>query len=236
MASYVNDFCETVRLYYNDLKKYKPLSKEEEKKMISLAKRNNLWARDKVLTSNLKFVFDVARKYRGCGVSMPDLISEGNIGLTKAIERFDETRGVKFISYAVWWIKQSILEYINKSNKRKDYEVDEDDMNSSRSSTVTDEQREDVMSDTLTETEEVPEDDVENTEEKVYTLLQTLTDREQQIVKLYYGIGDDNKEHNLEEIGSEMGISKERVRQIKKKALRKLRTEVLINEESFSFV
>ena len=101
MNVYVNDFNTTVQTYYTNLKKYKPISREKEKELFKLIKNNNIEAKNELLESHLKFVFNVAKKYKGKGVPLEDLISEGNMGLTKAIEKFDDEKGVKFISYAV---------------------------------------------------------------------------------------------------------------------------------------
>lgn len=217
-AQYANDFCDSVQLYYNDLKKCKPISRKEERRLISEAKRNNLEAKNRILTSNLRFVFDVARKYRGSGVPMADLISEGNIGLTKAIGKFDETKDVKFISYAVWWIKQSILDCIKKTKAKTDIETRESDFEPDSSDFD------------MASVEYVEEEPDEMTNDKICAkvgeLLQTLPERERDIVELYFGIGG-KKECNLGDLSLKYGISKERVRQIKKNALKKLRVKVL---------
>ena len=128
MNVYVNDFNTTVQTYYADLKKYKSISREKEQELFKLIKKNDdVQAKNKIIESHLKFVFDVAKKYKGHGVPLEDLISEGNMGLTKAIEKFDENKGVKFISYAVWWIKQAIQECLIKRNKIISNEVPEED-------------------------------------------------------------------------------------------------------------
>ena len=101
MNQYANDFTHTVRVYYDDLKSTKPLTRAKEKRLLRLSKRGDMKARNELLEANLKFVFDVAKRYSGRGVPMGDLISEGNIGLIRAIEKFDESNDVKFISYAV---------------------------------------------------------------------------------------------------------------------------------------
>ena len=218
-TQYANDFCDSVQLYYNDLKKCKPISRKEEKRLIIEAKNDNLEAKNKILTSNLRFVFDVARKYRGSGVPMADLISEGNIGLTKAIGKFDETKGVKFISYAVWWIRQSILDCIKKTKSTSDMETRESDFEPDAN---------DFNIASVGFVEE--DDDYEMSQDKICgkvgELLDTLSERERDIVKLYFGIGG-NKECNLGDISEKYGLSKERVRQIKKNALKKMRVKVM---------
>lgn len=125
--AYINDFNTTVQTYYKELKNCKPISREYEKELIKKAKKNNIKARNEILTSNLKFVFDVAKHYKGCGAPLEELISEGNMGLTKAIDKFDESKDVKFISYAVWWVRQSIQSYIKKNQLSSSIEIRESD-------------------------------------------------------------------------------------------------------------
>jgi RNA polymerase primary sigma factor len=234
--SYANDFCPVVATYYQDLKKCKPITRVEENRLIRLAKNNDKEARDKILTSNLQFVFDVAKKYRGYGADMPDLIAEGNMGLTKAIYRFDETRGVKFISYAVWWVKQSILEYLRKTGRAANNEVGMDEINRScieKKPAPVDPEYDDTLSDEYPDIE-VYEDDEEAEEynsETVGRLLSVLNDRERNVITMYYGIG--GEEETLDEIGDSLGITKERVRQIKSCAIRKMRSEAMTDNNIF---
>jgi RNA polymerase primary sigma factor len=115
MNQYVNDFTSTVRTYYDELKKYKPLSRARERRLLKLCKRGDEKAKNELLEANLKFVFDIAKRYTGRGISIGELISEGNMGLIKAVDKFDESQDVKFISYAVWWIRHSMLDAIRKS-------------------------------------------------------------------------------------------------------------------------
>ena len=124
MNQYVNDFTRTTQLYFDDLKKYKPLTKAKEKRLLKLSKKGNVKAKNEILESNLKFVFDVAKHYTGRGLSISELISEGNRGLVKAIDKFDEAKDVKFISYAVWWIRQSMFEAIKKKKLLSLVELD----------------------------------------------------------------------------------------------------------------
>ena len=100
---YVNDFSTTVKTYYDELKKYKPISREKEKELLIKAKNGDLNAQNEILTSNLRFVFNIAKRYKGNGAAISDLISEGNLGLVKAIQKFDPEKDVKFISYA-WFV------------------------------------------------------------------------------------------------------------------------------------
>ena len=129
MNQYVNDFNRTTQLYYDDLKKYKPITKAKEKRLLKLTRKGNLRAKNELLEANLKFVFDIAKHYSGRGLSMSELISEGNMGLIRAVDKFDEEKDVKFISYAVWWIKQGILEAIKKKNAISFVDINKNDTN-----------------------------------------------------------------------------------------------------------
>ena len=121
---YVNDFNRSTQTYYAELTKYKPLTKAKEKRLLKLIRRGDLRAKNELLEANLKFVFDIAKHYTGRGLSISDLISEGNMGLLRAIDKFDETKDVKFISYAVWWIKQAMMEAIKKKKMLTMVEID----------------------------------------------------------------------------------------------------------------
>ena len=129
MNQYANDFTNTVKIYYDDLKKYKPLTKAKEKRLLKLSRKGNLKAKNEILESNLKFVFDIAKHYTGRGLSISELISEGNMGLMRAIEKFDEEKDIKFISYAVWWIRQAMLEAIKKKRLLTMVEIDPTESN-----------------------------------------------------------------------------------------------------------
>ena len=104
---------EELDVYFRDLKKCKPMTKDEELRTFEKLRKGDRKAFDKIVTSNLKFVVSIAKRYRKYGVNFADLISEGNLGLIKAVGNFDENKGTRFISYAVWWIKAYIQEYIN---------------------------------------------------------------------------------------------------------------------------
>ena len=114
MNQHVNDFNRTVQVYYQDLNSFKPISRAYERRLIRKYRRGNQEARNKLIEANLKFVFDVAKKYSGRGIPMQELISEGNMGLIRAIDKFDLSKNVKFITYAVWWIRQAILEALRR--------------------------------------------------------------------------------------------------------------------------
>jgi RNA polymerase primary sigma factor len=229
---YVNDFSTTVKTYYDELKKYKPISREKERKLLFKAKNGDLDAQNEILTSNLRFVFNVASRYKGQGAAISDLISEGNLGLFKAIQKFNPEKDVKFISYAVWWVRNSMQEFIKKRQACLNIEKDEDTLNipltSNKIPDTEDEwvERKDaVLSD---EEDEAKRELHKNQRKIVNELLGILEGREKYIVEQYYGIGC--KEKNIEEIGRELGITKERVRQIKLSCLNKLRSNILLME------
>lgn len=125
--AYINDYNRTVKAYYNELKECNPISREEEIELLKKVKENDIDARNKILTSNLKFVFDIAKKYKGRGVPMDELISEGNAGLIKALSKFDGSKNVKFITYAIWWIKYYISSYIECRNETQTNEISKSD-------------------------------------------------------------------------------------------------------------
>lgn len=230
--SYVNDFSTTVKTYYDELKKHKPITRAKERELIIKAKNGDLNAQNEILTANLRFVFNIAGRYKGNGACLSDLISEGNLGLVKAIQKFDPNKNVKFISYAVWWVRNSMQEFIKKRQITLSIEKEEDYLNCP----VQENKFVDKEDDYITKKEVVlsNEEDEENQEKYrnqrkiVEQLLSKLSERERYIVEQYYGI--DSKEKNLEEIGIVLGITKERVRQIKESSLRKLRSDILLME------
>lgn len=230
---YVNDFSTTVRTYYDELKKYKPITRAKEKELIIKAKNGDLNAQNEILTANLRFVFNIASRYKGKGVAISDLISEGNMGLVKAIQKFNPERDVKFISYAVWWVRNSMQEFIKKRQICLSVEKEEDSLNKPISNSnftydVEDEyvtKKETVLSN---EEDEEKRELHKNQRKIVNELLSSLNEREKFIVEQYYGINE--KEKNLEEIGSILGLTKERIRQIKFESLKKLRSNILLME------
>jgi len=225
-------------------------------------------ARDRLVSANLRFVVSVAKQYQNQGLSLPDLINEGNLGLIKAAEKFDETRGFKFISYAVWWIRQSILQALaeqsrivrlplnqvgslNKINKAlSKFEQENERQPSSEELSEMIDVPKDKISDTLrvsgrhvsvdapfVEGEDnslldvLPNDDSpcadrglvnESLNTEIERALSTLSSREREIIKSFFGIGC--QEMTLEEIGERFGLTRERVRQIKEKAIRRLKS------------
>ncbi len=215
-------------------------------------KKGDQEALEKLTKANLRFVVSVAKQYQNQGLSLPDLINEGNLGLIKAAEKFDETRGFKFISYAVWWIRQSILQVgsLNKINKAFARFEQEHERTPSPEELANElELPKEKVTDTLrvagrhvsvdapfADGEDNSLLDVlvnpdspnadrglinESLSTEVDRALETLTDRERDIIKYFFGIGC--SEMTLEEIGEKFDLTRERVRQIKEKAIRRLR-------------
>lgn len=243
------------------------ISIEEEIELAQRIKKGDRKALEKLTKANLRFVVSVAKQYQNQGLSLPDLINEGNLGLIKAAEKFDETRGFKFISYAVWWIRQSILQAIaeqsrivrlplnqvgsvNKINRilnkfEQEHErrpnVDEiaDQIDLPEDKIVEAmkvngkhisvdapimEGADSSLLDVLPNTESPMADNelvMESLREEVASALNVLNERERNIIECFYGINQ--REMTLEEIGDKFGLTRERVREIKEKALRRLR-------------
>ena len=237
MNQYANDFTHTVRVYYDDLKNKKPLTRAKEKRLIRLSKRGDTKARNELLEANLKFVFDVAKKYSGKGVPMGDLISEGNLGLIRAIEKFDESNDVKFISYAVWWIRHSMLDAIQKRKLTESVELEAGVSNDNvfARSLSDDEDDESDGDSPLDDTSEAYER-LSKQNSLLNKMFSNLSQREVNVINYYFGI-DGNEKLNLIEIGKKLGITSERVRQIKMNAIRKMRSSALMfdNVEDFMF-
>lgn len=253
--------------YLQEIGKEELITVEDEVELAQRIRKGDQEALDRLTRANLRFVVSVAKQYQNQGLSLPDLINEGNLGLIKAAEKFDETRGFKFISYAVWWIRQSILQALaeqsrivrlplnqvgslNKINKAlSKFEQENERMPSPEElAEILDIPREKI-SDTLrvsgrhvsidspfVEGEDNSLLDVmvnpdspnadrglvnESLNKEIERALSTLTERERDIIKRLFGIGQ--SEMTLEEIGEEFGLTRERVRQIKEKAIRRLR-------------
>jgi RNA polymerase primary sigma factor len=214
----------SVSTYFNEVASYKPLSKEEELELWRKYKYNgDMGARDKLISSNLKFVASIAKQYQGRGLSYADLIAEGNIGLIKALDKFDGERGYKIISYSVWWIRQTILEALAKRNTSDDEDLpydyekplvtDDDDYKTEMGD-------DNFINDGLENNKEVEQS------EAIRFLMEYLNQREKNIITKYYGL-DGNKPKTLEEIGMEYGLTKERIRQIKNTSFKKMRSIAL---------
>ncbi len=231
MNQYVNDFNETTLLYYHELKKYKPITRARERKLLKRCKKGNLKAKNEIIESNLRFVFDIAKRYTGRGVPILDLVSEGNMGLLKAIDKFDESKNVKFITYAVWWIRQAMLEAIHKNKLINFIETEQDpsSTNCLKADKYYDYDENEDDNDSVEE--EYDNRAYESNEYKaklVSKLMGKLSDKERDIVESYYGI-DGKKEKTLNEIGKKYGLTSERIRQIKEKTMKKLRTEIMLD-------
>ena len=253
-------------LYLEEIKDLEPLDSKEEIALAQLAKKGELKAFNKLVTHNLRFVVAVAKKFQGQGLPFEDLINEGNLGLIKAVDRFDETRGFRFISYAVWWITQSIRQAIQKTGRviRLPAHV-RDSMGKLYRQSLKLEQnieREPTPEELAEITQTSPEwvDDLirifsepvsldepigdsetallqlmasndprpeatlmkKSLEKEILTVVHTLDEREKIVITHYFGIGG-SEQKNLQEIANELELTGERIRQIKDRALQRLR-------------
>ena len=255
--------------YLQEIGREDLISVQDEVDLARRIREGDQKALDKLVRANLRFVVSVAKQYQNQGLSLPDLINEGNLGLIRAAQRFDETRGFKFISYAVWWVRQSILQALaeqsrivrlplnrvgslNKINKeRSKFEQEFERIPSAEELA----ERLDIPADQVADTMKVSgrhisvdapfADDDENSlldvlinddtptpdrvlnqeslSKEVDRALQQLDERERNIVKMFFGIG--GQEMTLEEIGAKYNLTRERVRQIKEKAIRRLKSQ-----------
>ena len=254
--------------YLQDIGKEELITPEEEVSLAQRIKMGDQLALEKLCRANLRFVVSVAKQYQNQGLSLPDLINEGNLGLIKAARRFDETRGFKFISYAVWWIRQSILQALaeqarivrlplnqvgslsklNKASSRLEqkYERPPSPEELAAAMEIPENKVQDTLKmSTLTISMDAPLDQDEETKfldvfvsedtpgtdellireslaKEVQRSLATLTEKEREIINLFYGIGVPHS-YTLEEIASLYDLTRERVRQIKEKAIRRLK-------------
>lgn len=253
--------------YLNDISKQPLLTAEEEVKLAQRIRNDDREALERLVCANLRFVVSVAKQYQNQGLTLPDLINEGNIGLIKAAEKFDETRGFKFISYAVWWIRQSILQALAEQSRMVRLPLNQVSAVSRINKLITKFEQEherkpsaDELSELIDETPEkirdslrangrpmsmdaplgdgddstllevISDDNMPSTDGRMIDtslateidrMLDTLDQREKTIVEMCFGIN--NREMTLEEISEKFGLSRERVRQIREKALLKLR-------------
>ena len=243
------------------------LTADEEVELAQQIRKGDRKALERLTKANLRFVVSVAKQYQNKGLSIPDLINEGNLGLIKAAERYDETRGVKFISYAVWWIRQSILQAIAEQSRivrlplnqvgsvnRIARELNKFEQENERKPSVEEmadridlpeekiaeamkintnhvsmdapfaDGEDNSLLDVLPNTDSPSTDNVldqESLRTEIGRVLDVLNDREQKVIKAFFGIG--MQEMTLEEIGDKYNLTRERVRQIKEKAIRRLR-------------
>ena len=253
--------------YLQEIGREDLITVEEEVELAQAIKKGDRKALEKLTKANLRFVVSVAKQYQNQGLSLPDLINEGNLGLIKAAEKFDETRGFKFISYAVWWIRQSILQALAEQSRIVRLPLNQvgslnkigkvlsrfEQENERRPSAEELAEELDIPVDKITDTlkvsgrhvsvdapfvegednslldvhvnEDTPNTDgtlmYESLSREIDRALATLTERESDIIKMFFGIGC--QEVTLEEIGDKFGLTRERVRQIKEKAIRRLR-------------
>jgi RNA polymerase primary sigma factor len=258
----------SLALYLKEISKNKTLSLEEEAVLAVRIRDNDRKALEKLVKANLRFVVSVCRNYQNQGLPLSDLINEGNLGLIRAAHRFDEKKNFKFISYAVWWIRQAILQALAEQSRiiklplnrvgtihkigktqskleqklrrlpmveeiAQELQIDEDEVqetikigNTHMSLDAPLQQGEDAkLIDMLQdENQSRPDDGVLDIslQVEIDKTLDTLSEREKEVVKLYFGIGEDTA-HTLEEIGQRFNLTRERVRQIKEKALRRLK-------------
>lgn len=267
---YTNRESQSLDKYLQEIGKVDLITAEEEIELAQLIKKGGIpgmRALEKMVKANLRFVVSVAKQYQNQGLSLGDLINEGNLGLIKAAKRFDETRGFKFISYAVWWIRQSILQALAEQSRivrlplnrvgalnkigKKFSELEQEFEREPTATELADELEMSISE--ITETikisgrhlsvdapfvqgednslldvlpnEQQPPPDTDLMQESLRTevkqVLTTLSEREAEVIKLYFGI--DGNSLTLEEIGEKFNLTRERVRQIKEKAIRRLR-------------
>lgn len=215
MRVFQNDYTDNVKIYYNELKKCVPLDANSERELLVKSKSGDISARNKIVESNLRFVFDIARRFSGRGVSMSDLISEGNIGLMKAIERFDMSKDVKFITYAVFWVKERMMSSIKANSSRIDSSLLDDFKDADSNDDCNN-----LIKDKVNDVED--EETSHSREDLLDGLMCVLNDKEKKIMEFSYGLCG-NKEMSFQEIGKKYHISSERVRQIKLRSLDKIR-------------
>lgn len=256
-------------MYLHDIGRVELITAQDEVTLAQRIRNGDQEALDKLVRANLRFVVSVSKQYQNQGLSLPDLINEGNIGLIKAAQRFDETRGFKFISYAVWWIRQSILQALAEQSRIVRLPLNKigaiNKINKTMSKLEQDLEREPSYEEVSEVLEMVPQDisdtmrnqsrhlsmdaPIGNNEDggslydllknessqnpdkyllteslqlEIFRSLSTLTEREADVVKLFFGLSGKHA-HSLEEIGERFGLTRERVRQIKEKAVRRLK-------------
>lgn len=253
--------------YLQEIAKYDLISVEEEVELAQRIRQGDKVAEEKLIRANLRFVVSVAKQYQNQGLSLPDLINEGNLGLIKAAKKFDETRGFKFISYAVWWIRQSIMQAVNEQSRIVRLPLNQVSTLSKYKKAIAEFEQEyerqptpeelaeilDLPLEKVMETIKVSNKNIsvdapfqegedgslldvlenhdsprvdkglisESLSTEINRAFATLSEREREILRYSFGIG--TQELTLEEIGAKFGLTRERVRQIKEKAIKKLR-------------
>ena len=205
--------------YFNDIQNIRHLSRREEQILSEKIQKGDEQALNKLVYHNLRFVVNIAKNYRNSNVPFADIISEGNLGLIRAAHKFDSTKGVKFISYAVWWIKNSINECIEKYN-RDNETLSYDDYTINKCTDL------DNKFEQINEDFEEKINNIQSRKDAIESLMKCLHEREIKILTLFFGLNG-GREMTLEEVGKEMCLTNERVRQIKDSALSKLKCEVL---------
>lgn len=205
--------------YFNDIQNIRRLTRREEQILSEKIQKGDEQALNKLVYHNLRFVVNIAKNYRNSNVPFADIISEGNLGLIRAAHKFDSTKGVKFISYAVWWIKNSINECIEKYN-RDNETLSYDDYTINKCTDL------DNKFEQINEDFEEKINNIQSRKDAIENLMKCLHEREIKILTLFFGLNG-GKEMTLEEVGKEMCLTNERVRQIKDSALSKLKCEVL---------
>lgn len=205
--------------YFNDIQNIRRLTRREEQILSEKIQKGDEQALNKLVYHNLRFVVNIAKNYRNSNVPFADIISEGNLGLIRAAHKFDSSKGVKFISYAVWWIKNSINECIEKYN-RDNETLSYDDYTINKCTDL------DNKFEQINEDFEEKINNIQSRKDAIESLMKCLHEREIKILTLFFGLNG-GKEMTLEEVGKEMCLTNERVRQIKDGALSKLKCEVL---------
>ena len=261
-----------IKWYLEYIRKYEPLTKEDESTIILKAKKGDKKSYEKLINCNLRFVVSIAKKYQNQGIPLEDLISEGNKGLVKAYHKFDPDRNVKFITYAVWWIRQNIMNCIHDNGQlirlpwNKIVNISKlnklaEDLKKEHGREINLEELKDMVSkeeysklfedykykytiididkpqttNNKTLTEVIPSDTTESEVEKqefideVQAILVDLEPREQEILKMYHGIGY-TRGYTLKEIGIDLGLTRERIRQIKEAVFEKIRKKRKYNK------
>lgn len=265
--SITNRNSDSLEKYLHDIGKEELITPEEEVELAGRIRQGDQEALEKLTKANLRFVVSVAKQYQHQGLSLPDLINEGNLGLIKAAQKFDETKGFKFISYAVWWIRQCILQALAEQSRIVRLPLNKigalNKMNKTFSQLEQEHERE-PSADELAEALDIPKEKIystmelsgrhmsvdapfqegednslldvlsnpenpstdhslmeESLKQEIERTLNTLPEKERKVIRSFYGIG--KKPMSLEEIGDSIGISRERTRQIKEKAIKHLR-------------